>query len=213
MFVDLETESISSINWNNFPSTDASTFEKDSGRLYTARQWAYFCGRKFCGDALGELIKNRKVLQAAYPKRDLNVKDKIIGQRTDGIPSILQLNFIETKIVFIFVGGLASKIRNIIPFYRSKLVSEKVLPDVEETLPEVVHSMILESVPTVEVTPANNHQLINKYKSLYGSEKSVAPVDELQAIPKVPLRRRSYNWLIFIIIFFLNFYVRPFWLW
>lgn len=80
--------------------------------------------------------------------------------------------------------GIVSKLRNILPFYRPKLVAESESLDLNSSL---------DSVPIVEITPANNHQLINKYASLYTAKKYVATVDELEAKPKVPLRRKSCN--------------------
>lgn len=72
-------------------------------------------------------------------------------------------------------------------------MSEGDLPDL--VLVENEHKV--NAVPIVEVTPANNHQLIDKYKKMYVAEKSVALVDELQSLPKMPLRRKSsseYYW-------------------
>lgn len=103
----------------------------------------------------------------------------------------LQINnffVLKTKNVFGSVAGLASRLRNIIPFYRPKVVSESDLPDLIQEADK------MSPVPTVEVTPANNHQLISKYKNRYEKiEKTAFALDdELQAIiPKVPLRRKS----------------------
>lgn len=82
--------------------------------------------------------------------------------------------------------------RNIIPFYRTKLTSESDLPDLVNGM-KLENNCKTNAVPTVEVTPANNQNLIKKYKTLYGNEKSVGLEDELRALPKVPLRRKSCN--------------------
>lgn len=108
-------------------------------------------------------------------------------------PHMIKYNFLTNLMISFFRTGLTAKLRNMIPFYRPKLVSES-------DLPEVNHNFLLEEsrklnvVPNIEVTPANNHQLINKYKQLNAaikSDKSAALIEE--ALPKVPLRRRSVN--------------------
>lgn len=181
---------------NNFFLTDASPFEKDSGRGFTAKQWAYLCGRKFCGDSLGELTKNRKALPITSIKKDKNagryaIPSKSSGPRTDGITKFFpkELSTQVTVSFSSFAAGLATKLRNIIPFYRTKIVSENDLPDL------ILETDKMNLVPTVEVTPANNTQLIKKYKNRYAAEKSVALDDEFKQaiIPKVPLRRKSSN--------------------
>ncbi|XP_037050158.1 ankyrin repeat domain-containing protein 33B-like [Bradysia coprophila] len=48
---------------------NASASLRDPGRGFTARDWAYFCGRKFCGDALGELVKKQKATQLSEKQR------------------------------------------------------------------------------------------------------------------------------------------------
>lgn len=129
------------------------------------------------------------------PKKDKNagryaIPSKSSGPRTDGIAEFVPKagNFNWTNVFIIFEAGLATKLRNIIPFYRTKLVSENDLPDL------LLETDKMNSVPTVEVTPANNHQLIKKYKNRYATDKSVALEDELKAIiPKVPLRKKSLN--------------------
>lgn len=138
----------------------------------------------------------------AYPKKDLLTKEKINGRylqckssgpRVDGMPQLFKENLLPNLMCPFFRTGLTAKLRNMIPFYRPKLVTESDFPDVVNNLIlEESHKMNL--VPNIEVTPANNHQLINKYKQLHAavkSDKSAALIEE--ALPKVPLRRRSVN--------------------
>ncbi|XP_037050856.1 uncharacterized protein LOC119084847 isoform X2 [Bradysia coprophila] len=153
---------------------NASPFEKDSVRGLTPQQWARFCCRIFCADALGELIKKRNSLQqSAYLRKELVKRDKI------AVEKVMPYKASDPR-----KDGLVSKLRNILPFYRPKLVAETDSPDLHCSM---------DAVPTVEITPANNHQLINKYASLYAAKKYVATVDEFEAPPKVPLRRKSSN--------------------
>lgn len=58
-------------------STDASLSLKDPIRGFTAKDWAHHCGRKFCADSLGELIKKQKAAQLfAHQGADLTNRQK-----------------------------------------------------------------------------------------------------------------------------------------
>ncbi|KAG4071588.1 hypothetical protein HA402_011742 [Bradysia odoriphaga] len=45
-----------------------SALVRDSVRGLTAKEWAYLCGRRFCGDAIGQLIRQNKQ-KNAVPKK------------------------------------------------------------------------------------------------------------------------------------------------
>lgn len=60
---------------------DASPLENDNKRGFTAQQWARLCGRNFCSDAIGEIVRHRNVIKTTsckMSKRDLLTKERVV---------------------------------------------------------------------------------------------------------------------------------------
>lgn len=91
--------------------TDASVFQTDTHRGLTAQQWARFCGRKFCSDAIGEIIKHQVKIGSKL-NRNIEPKSVKTSNPSDGMHF---LTVIIVKLFLIFETGIASMIRRILP--------------------------------------------------------------------------------------------------
>lgn len=175
---------------------DASPNIKDPGRGFTAKDWARLCGRKFCADSIAEIMKRRN----AVPQRAINdyhfterkkmtelyPRNKSTDKRRDGTfhcerknVSVCRVQKFKISVNFSSVG-FSSKIRS---FFRVRVNSENDTPEIDESVILEVNG--INRVPIVEITPAHNQHLINKYKN-YATK-----VDELPT--EMPLRRKSCN--------------------